>query len=70
MEVKANLLRKGKTNLLSAKCFHKMFYYQIPTTKQTKINELRTIPFINKNELMRPSKGIVTVSYPDVFSYH
>ena len=46
-----------------------MLYYQTATTKQTKINELKTIPFINKYELMRPSKGIVTVSYSDVFSY-
>ena len=42
MGVKANLLRKGKTNLLSAKYVQKMLYHQT-TTNQTKINELKTI---------------------------
>ena len=42
-----------------------MLYYQT-TANQTKLNELKTIPCY-KYELMRPSKGIVTVLYPDIF---
>ena len=41
-----------------------MHYHQT-TTNQTKINELKTIPCY-KYELVKPSKGIVTVLYPDI----
>ena len=42
-----------------------MLYHQ-STTNQTKINELKTITCY-KYELMRPSKGIVTLLYLDIF---
>ena len=42
-----------------------MLYHQT-TTNQTKINELKTIPCY-KYELMKTSKGIITVPYPDIF---
>ena len=57
--------KRQDRNLLSAKYFHKILYHQT-TTNQTKINELKAIPCY-KYELMRLSKDIITVLYPDIF---
>ena len=47
-------------NLLSAKYFHKILYYQT-TTNQTKINKLK-ITLCYKCERMRPSKGVINLT--------
>ena len=58
-KVREKKLTSDKT-LLSAKCFHKMLYYQT-TTNQTKINELKIV-LRYKYELTRPSKVIVNLA--------